>query len=123
MELPEQAKRIVAEIVSHPKVVAVLLFGSWAQGTVTPLSDIDLAVVMDNPTFEEEAEVGSLYSPTVDVVLFHRLPLHIQFEVLRTGKEIFVQDEEKYFEVRWKVLHNYLEMAHFFQALVKEAYR
>ena len=37
MVLPEQAKRIVAEITSHPKVVAVILFGSWAHGTVTPL--------------------------------------------------------------------------------------
>jgi hypothetical protein len=45
MELLGQIKRIVAEIVSYPKVVTAILFGPWAQGTVTPLSDVDPTLI------------------------------------------------------------------------------
>ena len=49
---------------------------------------------------EDEAELGSLYSRKVDLVLFHRLPTYIQFEVLREGKILlYLRDEEKFREI------------------------
>lgn len=72
--LPDAVQRIVAEIREHPKVVAIFLFGSWARGEQMPISDVDIAVLLDNPDKSDEADIGSMYSPTVDVVLFHRLP-------------------------------------------------
>ncbi|MGB9861492.1 MAG: type VII toxin-antitoxin system MntA family adenylyltransferase antitoxin [Candidatus Bipolaricaulaceae bacterium] len=111
---------VLAKLKEHPKVKAVVLFGSWARNEITPLSDIDLAVILDDPTPEDEAEVGSLYTPKVDVVLFHRLPLPVQFAVIREGRELFVRDEEFHHRVRLRTVHRYLEMAHLYQALVRE---
>lgn len=123
LSLPEEARKIVSTIQTHPKVVAVLLFGSWAKGELSPLSDVDLAVVLQSPDSQDEAEIGSMYSGKVDVVLFHRLPLHIRFEVLKTGKELFVRDEAAYAQVRYMVLRDYLEMARFYQGIVAEILR
>jgi hypothetical protein len=118
-QLPDEARKIVAAIQIHPKVVAVLLFGSWARGEPSPISDVDIAVILQAPDPDDEAEVGSMYSNKVDVVLFHRLPLHIQFEVLKTGKELFVRDETAYTEVRYSVSRNYLEMTRFYRTMLE----
>ncbi|MEN3009950.1 MAG: nucleotidyltransferase domain-containing protein [Candidatus Bipolaricaulaceae bacterium] len=118
--LPEEARSVLQELQGHPKAKAVVLFGSWARGEVTPLSDVDLAVIMENPTPADEAEVGSLYSPKVDVVLFHRLPLPARFAVLKEGRELFVRDRSFYDEVRLRTIRDYLEMAHLYEAIAQE---
>ncbi len=101
--------RLLERLRSHEKVLAVVLFGSAARGEVTPLSDVDLAVVVDDPTPEDEAELGSLYSREVDLVLFHRLPPYIQFEVLREGRVLYLRDEGKFEEVKFRTVRTYLE--------------
>lgn len=95
----------------------------WARGELSPLSDVNIAVLLQSLDRHDEAEIGSMYSPQVDVVLFHRLPLHIQFEVLKTGKELLVRDEAVYAQIRYTVLRDYLEMSHFYRAMVAKVLR
>lgn len=121
--LPDVVQRIVAEIQQHPKVVAILLFGSWARGEQMPISDVDIAVLLDNPDSSDEADIGSMYSPTVDVVLFHRLPVRIQFQVLKEGKPLFVCDEEKLKEVTFRVMRQYHEMQWLYRRYFEEVLR
>jgi predicted nucleotidyltransferase len=106
MELNSKLSKIIETIKSHPNVIAIYLFGSHAKGNATPLSDIDIAVIMENPTSESEADIGSLTSPEIYVVLFHRLPLHIKHEVFKYGRELFVRDEEKLAEIKFRVMRN-----------------
>lgn len=54
--LPDVVHRIVEEIREHPKVAAIFLFGSWARGEQMPISDVDIAVLLDNPDKSDEAE-------------------------------------------------------------------
>jgi hypothetical protein len=77
-------------------------------------------VIIDKPDPATEAELGSLYSEKLDVVLFHRLPLYIQFEVFRYGKELFVRDADKLFEIRLSVLRGYLEHSWLYRRMEKE---
>ncbi len=100
---------LVERLKSHEKVLAVILFGSTVRGETTPLSDVDIAVVVEDPTPEDEAELGSLYSRKIDLVLFHRLPPYIQFEVLREGKILYLRDEEKFREIKYRTVRTYLE--------------
>ncbi len=119
----KELQKVIDELKKHPKVVAAVLFGSWARGEQTPLSDIDMAVFLKDPTPDDEADVGSMYSDDIDLVLFHRLPLYIQFEVLRDGKEIFVKDREALNEMIVKTLLRYHEMADFFKEIEIEVMR
>ena len=120
MELNPTISKIIEIIKSHPNVIAIYLFGSHAKGEATPLSDIDIAVIMENPTPESEADIGSLSSPEIDVVLFHRLPLHIRYEVFKYGKEIFVRDEERLLEIKLKVMREYLDTVRMYKMISSE---
>ncbi|CAD7768758.1 Nucleotidyltransferase domain protein [Candidatus Methanoperedenaceae archaeon GB37] len=114
---------IVEQIKTCSKAVAVFLFGSYAKDTEKPLSDVDIAVILKSPDPEAEAEIGSLYSRKIDVVLFHRLPLHIQFEVLKDGREIFSRDDEYLFKIKMDVLRNYLETSWMYQRIASGVLR
>ncbi|MCS6830340.1 MAG: nucleotidyltransferase domain-containing protein [bacterium] len=121
--LPDAVQRIVAEVRKYPKVVAVFLFGSWARGEQMPISDVDIAVLPDHPEKRDEGDIGSMYSPAVDLALFHRLPLRIQFQVLKKGKPLFVRDEEKLWAVTYQVMRQYHEMEWFYRRYFEEVLR
>ncbi len=80
MELNKNLLKIIEIIESHPSVIAIYLFGSHVKGEATPLSDIDI------PIPESEADIGSLSSPEIDVVLFHRLSLAHKIRGLQIRK-------------------------------------
>jgi len=120
MELNQRFLKIIETIKAHPDAIAIYLFGSHAKGEATPMSDVDIAVILENPTPETEADIGSLASPEIDVVLFHRLPLHIKFEVFKHGREIFVRDEEKLAEIRFRVMREYLDTAQMYRRISSE---
>ncbi|RLI72728.1 nucleotidyltransferase domain-containing protein [Archaeoglobales archaeon] len=119
-KLTEKVERIVTRIKTHPNVIAIYLFGSYAKGEQTPMSDIDIAVILRNPTAESEAEIASFSSPNIEVVLFHRLPLYIKFEVFKYGKELFVGDEEELLQIKMKVMREYLDTTHLYRTISSE---
>ena len=108
---------LIEKIKEFPEVLAIILFGSYARETAKEISDIDLAVVVRNPDKHIEGEIGSLYSPNFDVVLFHRLPLHIQFEILKQGKAVFCRDEEALLELKRRVLREYIELSDMYERI------
>jgi len=120
MELPQKLSKIIETIKAHPDVIAVYLFGSHAKGEATPLSDVDIAVILKNPNPESEAEIGSLVSPQIDVALFHRLPLHLKHDVFKYGREIFVRDEEKLLEIKLEVMRAYLDTHRMYRQISSE---
>lgn len=120
MELNHRLSNIIETIKAHPDVVADYLFGSHARGEETPMSDVDIAVILENPTPECEAEIGSLASSQIDVVLFHRLPLHIKFEVFKHGRELFIRDEEKLAEIKLEVMREYLDTSPMYRRISSE---
>ncbi len=121
--LPETVQRVIAEVQQHPKVVAIFLFGSWVRGEQMPISDVDIAVLLDSPDKRDEADIGSMYSPTIDLVLFHRLPVRIQFQVLKEGQPLFVRDEEKLIETTFQVMRQYHEMEWMYRRYYEEILR
>ncbi len=113
-------KEILDRIKKIPEVVAIFLFGSQAKEETKPISDIDIAVIVDNPSREIEADIGSFSSQKIDLVLFHRLPLHIKFEVLKYGKVLYIRDEEYLTDIELNVLREYLEFSHFYKNITAE---
>ena len=112
--------KIVKEIRKYPNVVGVILFGSFTKKKFGPMSDIDIAVIVKNHDKKTEAEIGSMYSDLFDISLFHRLPLYIQFEVLKDGKIIFMRDKKYFSAVKRNVLKEYLEMSYIYEKMNKK---
>lgn len=114
-----ELNKIVNELKMSPEVVAIILFGSYAREKTKPLSDVDIAVIVKKPDTALEAEISSFSSNIFDVVVFSRLPLYIQFEVLKYGKPLFVRDEKYFAEIKREVLKNYLEMSYLYERMSK----
>ncbi|MGC8771744.1 MAG: type VII toxin-antitoxin system MntA family adenylyltransferase antitoxin [Brevinematia bacterium] len=113
-------KKILNELKKNPEIVGVYLFGSYAENNEKPLSDIDVAVILKNITPEIEADIGSMYSDKIDLILFNRLPLHIKFEVFKKGKELFINDEDYILNLKLAVLREYLDTAHIYTKMKQE---
>lgn len=120
MDFNRSLSNIIETIKAHPDVVAIYLFGSYAKGDQHPMSDVDIAVILDKFTPESEADIGSLISQEIDVVLFHRLPLQIKFEVFKHGKELFVRDEERLAEIKFQVMREYLDTSPMYRRITSE---
>ncbi|MGB9772929.1 MAG: type VII toxin-antitoxin system MntA family adenylyltransferase antitoxin [Bacteroidota bacterium] len=119
MKLPDEYELnvLIEKIKEFQGVLAVILFGSYAKNKMKEISDIDIAVVVSNLDKHIESEIGSMYSSKFDVVLFHRLPIHIQFDVFKYGKEVFCRDKNALLEIKRKVLREYIEMSDMYERI------
>ncbi|MGC8979245.1 nucleotidyltransferase domain-containing protein [Caldisericum sp.] len=117
MKMTQEIDALIEKIKEFPEVLGIILFGSCARNNTKKISDIEIAVIVRNPDKRIESEIGSMYSPKYDVVLFHRLPLHIQFEVLKSGKEVFCRDKASLFATKRKIIHEYIEMSDMYERI------
>lgn len=115
IEAEEEIKGVLETLKKYDSVMSVILFGSYAKNKAKPLSDIDIAVMLKDES--TEAEISSFSSNVMDVSPFHRLPLYIQFEVLKYGKVLFSRDENYFMDVKKKVLGRYLEMSSLYERM------
>lgn len=111
----KEVLKVAEDLKKNPAVSAVILFGSYATGKNKPTSDVDVAAILEDISKETEAEIGSMYNPNIDLTLFHRLPLHIQYQVLREGKPIYVRNEEHLRELKLKTLTRYQDMQYTYE--------
>lgn len=76
------------------KIQFIILYGSLAEGKLTKLSDIDLAIGYEGDKkerFNFRIKVLGELGDEFDVQIFQDLPLYIKMEVLR-GKVIYAKD-------------------------------
>ncbi len=93
MELVEQSEiqGIVERIVKHYDPDKIILFGSYAQGTATPESDVDFLIIKDSqlPRYQRGIEVRRyLYDALVpmDILVY----TNAEIEEYRNVKSSFV---------------------------------
>ncbi len=90
--------------VHFPQVIAAYLFGSHAGGRPTPVSDVDIGIILadklpDMESFRIEMNLlGELEkildADNVDLVVLNKAPLPIQYQAT-CGKLLFTSNEEK----------------------------
>lgn len=90
-------ERIIAWAQEQEEIIAVYLYGSYAQGRTTPLSDIDIAV-MTHPIEEQrtlwrlEDHWSSQWPSTVDFHVLNLTPLTFRYEVIANGRRLWAAD-------------------------------
>jgi predicted nucleotidyltransferase len=113
----------------QPDVRLAYLFGSHGRGTANPLSDVDVAVWLDerlSPPEQGEAHVrlmGDLMSllrrDDVDVVILNRSSLLLRHRVLRDGRLLFAADERDRVRFAEETLWRYLDHRYMYDVLDK----
>ncbi|MEM7736811.1 MAG: nucleotidyltransferase domain-containing protein [Deinococcota bacterium] len=87
----------------YPQVQAISLFGSYAQGTPWPQSDVDLAVLLPAVLARKESlmalspcvsELSHQLQRDIDLINLRQVNTVFQNEIIHTGRWIDIQDEE-----------------------------
>lgn len=90
---------LVETLLTESRVVAAYLFGSLARGTAGPLSDIDVGLLVGDPS-EGEAACGRtmdalcrrLRTSRVDIVSLADAPVPLRYRVIRDGLLVACRD-------------------------------
>ncbi len=89
----------------HSEIILVYLFGSQATGRTGPLSDIDLAFLVDKALIDEASYpygyhayltsemISLLGSNNLDVIILNDAPPLLKFQVIHRGEIIFCRSE------------------------------
>jgi len=91
-------KKINNYLESMSEILTVYIFGSFATGSQTKLSDIDFAILFAGniPLIKEmeiNAEISSLLgNDNIDLVNLNKTPVYIQHKVISTGSVIHEKD-------------------------------
>src|SRR5687767_10494885 len=93
----------------QPRICAAYLYGSFARGTATSASDVDLAVLFETTPigylaqpFDLEAELSEAIGKTVQIVVLDTAPPDLVHRVLRDGRILLDRNPARRiaFEVR-----------------------
>ena len=105
--LEKNKECLIQYLEKHPEIEVAYIFGSVAQGKITPLSDIDIAILIDNAQIDEnayrygyKAEILSdfiklLKTNAIDLVILNEVNTLLRHRVLYSGKILHSKNEKK----------------------------
>ncbi|HCJ11340.1 MAG TPA: hypothetical protein DHW14_09305 [Clostridiales bacterium] len=118
----DQRARLADAFKDYPCIIAAYQYGSTVRGLAGMLSDLDIALLLDEtaPTGVALARVEGLLAHRifrvlnggpreVDVVSLNKCSLSFQHTVLRTGQVIYDANPEARRHYEWKVIQAYLD--------------
>jgi len=118
----EQDKKVVEFLSKQECVKLAYLFGSVAEGREGKLSDVDLAVFLDESMSKKErfnlqlkliSELTSiLKTDKVDLVIMNDAPLLLNYNIIKHGK-ILKEDIETKVRIESGILSDYLDMKYY----------
>ena len=121
--LTEPGKRVVEFLSKQEHVKLAYLFGSVAEGKQGKLSDVDLAVFLDESLSKKErfnlqlkliSDLTSiLKTDTVDLVIMNDAPLSLNYEIIKANHPLLVRDEGKKIDFEHGILSRYLDRRYY----------
>lgn len=111
---------------AHRPISALYLFGSQATGKNGPLSDIDVAVLLDERKVSPKrffrfrldliaATTRVCQQPDVDVVILNEATPVLKYEVVRAGRLVYERDRSLRIEFEARAIQHYLDLEPFYR--------
>ncbi|MEM2915266.1 MAG: nucleotidyltransferase domain-containing protein, partial [Candidatus Bathyarchaeia archaeon] len=98
----EIVRRVIRVLERDENVLLAYLFGSTARGTAQPISDIDIAVLLKDNSFEKQADIlwriakaSHMSEDRIDLVDLSRADLHLKYNILREGIKLIDKGSEE----------------------------
>ena len=118
-----QDKRVVEFLSKQERVKLAYLFGSVAEGKEGKLSDVDLAVFLDESLSKLErfrlqlkliSELTSiLKTDRIDLVIMNDAPLTLNYEIIKANHPLLVRDEGQKIDFEHRILSCYLDRRYY----------
>ena len=98
--------------------IGVFIYGSYAKGKQTSVSDIDIAVLTKNKLTRKEStekriqyslSLSKLLKKNVDVVLLRDAPLLLRFNIFKEGEKVYVVDKKMVNDFKARAIVEYLD--------------
>lgn len=112
--LLEQLRPVIA---GAPVATLACMFGSRAESNVGPLSDYDIAVLLDRDADHEPACLQltrqirrELQAEAIDLVLLNEAPVELAFNVIANGRLIYQRDPGTRVEYEATVMSRYYDL-------------
>ena len=112
-------ERIIHYFRDRDEVSSLYLFGSSAKGKGTEESDIDIAVLIDEPRLKKKDiekfrrkyyEASPRFSlRRVDIVILNSAPVFLKYQVIKTGKILFDRNRKLRVGFTEKTITEYLD--------------
>lgn len=110
----------------HPEVAAIYLFGSQASGQAGPLSDLDVAVLLDESRVTSKRRlmphlrfIGEVMHACrtfdVDVVVLNEATPLLAYEVIQGGRLLYEADHDRRVGFEAKTVQHYLDLVPFYR--------
>jgi len=94
---------LVEKIARDSDIAALFVFGSFADDNLTPLSDLDFAVLLrldmsPSARFDKHLELIGLFNETyktdeIDLVVLNDAPLRLRHTIIKTGRPLYIADK------------------------------
>ncbi len=104
------------------EIIFAFLFGSVANGKTTGISDIDIAVMLDESKIDKaknpygyKAEllaklISMLSFNDIDLIVLNEAPLLLKHRIVQSGREIYTKNEKLSTQFRVKVMEQFLDL-------------
>jgi len=112
-------KTLISNLKNNKTVTSAILFGSRAKGTQKHDSDYDIAVFLNDYNQKNTRNIERLKTEQFDVIPYNKIPLHVQAEVFKHGKPIFIKDNNNYTKELYLAIKNYQDNQHHYYMLKK----
>jgi predicted nucleotidyltransferase len=122
MNLQKKYKDIIKNLSNLKDVYGVILFGSYAKNKQKNKSDLDICFITNKNNKKLEIEILSSKNEELDLCLFHNLPITIQFEILKTGKTIQINNPNSFKEIKMNTLKKYKDCSWVFSNIYYRRY-
>jgi uncharacterized protein len=119
-------EEMLARVRLDEDVLAVFLFGSVARKEQTPLSDMDMCLVLmpQSTPFEPLAlsrkRLDYLNQPFLDIQIFQQLPLYVRRRILKEGQTLFVRNETLLYELAFRTAQAFEDFKRIYTSYLEE---
>ena len=124
-----EIEEVKAFIKRQERVRVAYLFGSYAKGKLGPLSDLDIAVLLDGCLDKRESfdlrlrlinGISSiLKTDKLDVVVMNNAPLLLNYNIISEGRVLDSKDELERVMFETRILSRYLDRKYYDERHVK----
>ena len=116
-------KKVVEFLSKQKHVKLAYLFGSVAEGREGKLSDIDLAVFLDESLSKKErfnlqlkliSELTSIMkTDRIDLIIMNDAPLSLNYEIIKANHPLLVRDKGEKIDFEHGILSRYLDRRYY----------
>ena len=114
---------VITRIAKDRDVIALYAFGSLAESSLKPLSDLDFGILISDSLDKQELFHKSidligilnetLKTDEVDLVILNNDPIRFAYHILRTGKLLYCRDQNRLIDFIEKTKKMYLDFKPF----------